>query len=233
MKRTVRRLMADSPMARRMFVRLIPLWQCYVELRAPCVFIHLRKTAGTSISRAIGLIGTSHSSAEEWRAHIGRQRWHSRFKFTVVRHPIDRFASDVLWSTIVRARFGRDYGEVADNSEVSLLNQDFNRRMRGLITESKFVDRMRMYDRLCVDGELVMDFVGRYENLAEDFRRIESRLDGVQPLPVLKKIDASVKDKYTIDHDVFELLTSVFAQDFETFRYDPADTKYPVATRQV
>ena len=233
MKRTIRRLMAGSPTARRVFVRLIPVWERYVELTAPCVFIHLRKTAGTSISRAIGLKGTSHSSAEEWFAHIGPRRWDRRFKFSVVRHPIDRFASDVLWSVIVRTRFGKDYGEVVDDSELSLLNQDFNRRMRGLIERGTFVERMRMYDRLCVAGEMGMDFVGRYENLAEDFQRIESRLHGVQPLPVLKKIDASVKDKYTIDHDVFELLTSAFARDFETFQYDPADTKYPVGKRQV
>jgi hypothetical protein len=56
------------------------------------VFIHINKTAGSSIEAALGL-QLSHFSAREVIASIGEETWKNVFKFTVVRNPWDKVVS--------------------------------------------------------------------------------------------------------------------------------------------
>jgi len=54
----------------------------------PFIFIHINKTAGTSIGRAIGLPVKHHLMATEVIERIGTDVWNEAFKFTVVREAV-------------------------------------------------------------------------------------------------------------------------------------------------
>lgn len=68
--------------------------QIYPSLKA--IFVHVPKTAGTSIERAL-LLGEKrvvggHTTARGYRATF-KEEFKSYFKFSLVRDPVDRFAS--------------------------------------------------------------------------------------------------------------------------------------------
>jgi hypothetical protein len=90
--------------------------------------------------------------------------WNSYFKFCFVRNPYERLVSDYLWlkPNWKRPRTFRDFLENA------------------IVAESTFL----------IEGAIALDFVGRYERLAQDFSIVCSRL-GIEfnsdEFPIVKR----------------------------------------------
>lgn len=130
------------------------------------VFIHIPKNAGTSVLRALGLT-PEHKKAVGARGVIGEQRWERKFKFAFVRNPWDRAVSSFHY-----ARFG-------DSRFVSLSFSEW--------LHLAFVERHPLYfdiphtfitqfDWICDrQDKVIIDFVGRFENIQQDFAVICKR----------------------------------------------------------
>ena len=56
------------------------------------VFIHINKTAGMSVGKALGL-KKQHLTAGEYKNSLGIRRWNKSFKFIIVRNPWDKVVS--------------------------------------------------------------------------------------------------------------------------------------------
>ena len=56
----------------------------------PFIFIHINKTAGTSIGRAVGLPNKLHLTAREIIDRVGEEAWRKAYKFAFVRNPLSR-----------------------------------------------------------------------------------------------------------------------------------------------
>jgi hypothetical protein len=57
------------------------------------IFIHINKTGGTSIAKAIGLTVKKHLTAEQVITQIGERAFNDAFVFTVVRNPWSKVVS--------------------------------------------------------------------------------------------------------------------------------------------
>lgn len=210
-----------------------PLWTRYVEYTAPCVFVHIPKTAGTSISQAIGMHGISHSTATEWHSHLGIDRFNRRFKFSVVRHPVDRLVSSSLWvySLLNKTEgdFGRSYTEETRlKASSEQLNRWLNQNLRSILNDDQRLVRARILPRLMVNGELALDYIGKLEELELVLGHVGEHVPIRRSLPRLKRISTITKDKIVIDHDVVELIATRLQDEFEAFGYNPYETSFKV-----
>jgi hypothetical protein len=68
------------------------------------------------------------------------------------------------------------------------------------------------------NGELLMDFVGRYENLQDDFNSLRAKLGITQTLPHLNKSNHRDYRSYYNDHTQ-QLVAEHFKADIELFGY--------------
>ncbi|MGH9163192.1 MAG: sulfotransferase family 2 domain-containing protein [Vicinamibacteraceae bacterium] len=177
------------------------------------VFIHINKTAGSSIERALDL-RFEHRTAFEKRAELGEWRWNRAFRFSFVRNPWDRVASHYFY------RVKRNVTGLADNpipfpAWVHLAYEEHDPR---------YFNRPRMFmpqaDWLCDrDGKLLVNHVGRFESLAVDFAEVCRTLNLTATLPHLKR-SANRDYRRLYDAGARSIVSQVFARDIEMFGYD-------------
>lgn len=141
------------------------------------IFIHIPRTGGSSINFALSKIcdkddiirrdDTRHNTAMQIKAEVGDATWNSCFKFAFVRNPWEAVLSEYFYILKRAKPKGRkEYEKYTD----------FNH----YLTSSK--GKLILFHSMCdyiVDknGKIAVDFVGRFENLEEDFKQILQKID--------------------------------------------------------
>jgi hypothetical protein len=209
-----------------------------VSHRHQAVFIHIPRSAGTSINVALGICTEAnksdnayrpkqlfgfdgkhfaqHLTAREVRDRVGRVTFDTYFRFAIVRDPYTRLVSAFYQGF---ARQGRDRTDIEGFRTFvrSRLSEQFHRpldqdRHRHLKAQTTFV--------LDADGALMVDFIGRHENLAADMQAITDRLGLTLDLP---RLNASHDFNYEahFDEETRDAVRSLYRDDFERFSYQP------------
>jgi hypothetical protein len=219
---------ADATSSRR-----VPVWRLRLaDLRGRgiyagvpdehrCIFVHIPKTAGSSISEGLFGIPSRHVTYEEY-LRANPRKFRSYFKFAFVRNPWDRLVSTYFFlkkdgmNELDRA-WAREYLSPYGDFD------DFVKRgLRRIEIQSWVHFRPQCEFIAAQDGTLMVDFVGRFERLHEDFAVVSNKLG----LPV------NLRHTNSGEHGRFESLYSaataeivgdVYARDIETFGYrEPA-----------
>jgi chondroitin 4-sulfotransferase 11 len=190
------------------------------------IFIHIPKTAGMSITRALkqaapdalnrlpGVAGgpqpQRHLFAVELRRQIGEKRWPSYFSFAFVRNPWARLVS---WYNMCLERpTNRFMLYVKENArtfdDFLLLSDDLAQRTR-LNQVDYVIDEA---------GNQIVDFIGRYETISQDFTKICAKL-AIRPL--LPHINATSRVDYRQYYTPTSqrLVAERFRPDIERFDY--------------
>ena len=201
------------------------------------LFIHVPKTGGSSISRALaecvhrpedhwvnrtlGRVGIHvnlygpervrryrfHSTARVLRRHLSEETFESSFKFAFVRNPWDRMVSS--YHFVAGCATHHRHRQVARG-------MNFKDYLRYEVARGKMSQAAMLTDR---SGRLLVDFVGRFERLAEDFHRVCQHLG----LPCqLGHHNRSRHRDYReyYDRESIELVRRHFGDEIDLFGYD-------------
>jgi hypothetical protein len=178
----------------------------------PFVFIHINKTGGSSIEKALG-IGQDHSTALEKYRQLGAAAWDRKYTFAMVRNPWDKVVSHYHY----RVRTNQTgLGDRPIPFEEWLQRCYVDR-------DPRYYDQPRMFmpqRQWLVDEEdqLLVEFIGRFETLREDFAEvcrhlsIDAELGHAKPSP-----RGCYRDYYSPQSEA--LVAGVFAADLELFGY--------------
>ena len=158
----------------------------------------------------------AHIPANRVRKKIGQELWDSTFTFTLVRNPWDRVFS-IYWY----ARKAGDFPESFSFRECVLQYRSPRYLQRPSVhsvypyyysASEYLVDRQ---------GELLVNFVGRYENRAADLAYIGNKI-GHPTLGNLAIQQAAPHVHYSrhYDDEMIEIVRTVFWVDIERFGYE-------------
>ena len=184
-----------------------------------CIFVHITKTAGTSISKSLFGYLPYHYTATDYRVIYGRRTFNQYFKFAFVRNPWDRLYSayrylkaggwnkkDQLWAKTNLATF--------DNFNSFVKQWLCNENIRN------HIHFRPQYHFICdTKGRLLIDYLGYFETINNDFDKISKKL----------KIDASIgrhnanpgeSYREVYDDESRDIVARVYSTDIELFGYE-------------
>lgn len=216
---------ADSKLPERVKSAVIrtfwPIPYNDLEREEEVIFIHIPKCAGTAVGKALGFPRDGHDRAI-WYKLYDKYTFEKSFKFTIVRNP---------WDRIVSAYFHLKQGGghkttqkwVDENlSEYStfrsfVLSLKKDRVRKRITSWTHFVPQ---YKWITDSNEnIIVDFVGRVENIKDDFSKISKKIgrEGV-----LEKRNTSEHDRFKkyYDEEMKRVVKKVYEKDIEYLGYE-------------
>jgi hypothetical protein len=184
-----------------------------------CIFVHIPKCAGVSVARSLfGNLGGGHETISHYRLVFGAREFDRYFKFSIVRNPWDRLVSAYLFLK----RGGMNPADRAW-AEANLSEYgDFGSFVRGWLTHGNALTyhhfRPQVHYLLDSDGRMPFDFVGSFETLAEDYRRIAARLGTDGPLAEQNR-GAPRDHRAFYDEETVAIVGRVYADDAARLGY--------------
>lgn len=197
-----------------------------LSLQKRFLFVHIPKTAGNSIQTILrdysedqfvalrkeqdgierfGLRNPKynikkHSTLGEYRDALGNEQFRSLYKFTCVRNPWDRMVSYYFTPT--------QSPEIWDR-----------KKFRRIISKAVSVADYLRLDQDEQDSFANVDYIMRFENLADDFRTVCGTL-GISP-GALPRYNRSSREHYSkyYDDELREVVRARFAVEIERFGY--------------
>ncbi len=139
---------------------------------------------------------------------VSREQYQNYFKFSVVRNPYSRAYS--WYRAVMRDNIMmQDHGLIAPIGFEEFLTRFLDRK--GLM-------RPATWFLNSFGGKLQLDFVGKFENLSEDFDSISNRLGLDIELP--HKLKGAAQDwRAGYDDKTTKIVRNYYKEDFETFGY--------------
>lgn len=196
---------------------LLSPYRAWWNLRTPgYVFVHINKTAGTSITKALD-IPFGHYTARDKIFQLGRSGWDRRISFAVVRNPWDKVVSHYHYRLITN-KTGLATHPIPFPDWVRRVYRDRDPRY---LNKPKFF--MPQLDWMkSAEGEVVVNEVLRFESLSDDFDRLCQKIGREARLPHVKK-SSRIDFRTYYDDDAAALIGQAFAPDLEAFgyRFDP------------
>lgn len=177
------------------------------------IFVHINKTGGSSIEKALAL-PFEHRTALELIDQIGRTKWDRKFTFSVVRNPWDKVVSHYHYR-VQTNQTGLGDNPIGFRKWVKLSYRDRNDFYHN--DEKMFMPQYKWITD--EHGKLIVKKVLYFENLNEGFSEVCSELNLNIELPHVK---ASKRGNYRqyYDDETKEIIRQWFKTDLELFEFE-------------
>ena len=187
-----------------------------------CIFIHIPRTAGTSIEMSIRSDWTFYKFQDEKHIlastakHLYSNYWNDYFKFSFVRNPWDRMLS--------MSKHGEFYGSVVEDGKINVNeymqrfpNVEIDHRSKSKDENIKPIENAVYLNILNEE----LDYIGRFENLQEDFNKVCSIINCKTKL-LHKQVNNKKHKHYTeyYDDETRQIVAEIYAKDIELFGYE-------------
>lgn len=192
-------------------------------------FIHIQKTAGSSITKVLSTIpGSTFMSAQHsFITYLNDPNKY--FKFAFVRNPWDRLYSwyNMMISkgkhndfSIYLLNNSKNFSQFLDCTEI-IQEKQFDRSKDVNFKDPYYKSiSFNQLDYISnKDGKMIADFVGKFENLNEDFKKLTTMIDIPDVrLPHINRFNHDDYRKYYTGKDI-EKVAKMYERDIKYFGY--------------
>jgi len=196
-----------------------PEWQmefvrasALVSDRYKFIFIHIAKTAGQSMVRGVFMDKIEDAvNSPGLDAPINSEKWADYFKFTFVRNPWDRMVSAYNYH-IPGVKKGESFADFVRNYAWDEEGDPYNKHWLDQYLHVEGVN----------DGKGWIDFVGRFENLEEDWNKACKVIGTEWKLPHRNVNHANPRNKHYTDYyddDSKKIVEEAYQRDLELYGY--------------
>ncbi len=187
-----------------------------------CIFVHIPKCAGVSIAQSLfGNRGGGHKTIIQYQLIFSSLEFNTYFKFTIVRNPWDRLVSAF---TFLKQGGLTENDRVWANNNVNCF-PDFHSfvinwvNLRNIYTYYHFVPQHEFLLEPKTK-KLSVDFVGKFETLEYDYKKICERLNISASLSKQNKtMDRFDEYRNYYDDQTKNIVANVYQRDIELFGY--------------
>lgn len=206
------------------------------------IFFHVAKVAGTSIREALKdysrdpdkfkiarppkMLGDKpnplyemwfnsfwHAKAREAKKHLPLEVYRDFYKFAFVRNPWDWQVS--MYNFMIKEKIYEDKRSWVTFEEyldwVAVTKKPYPMGTPKL-QKDNITDK---------DGKVIVDFIGRYENLSQDFQSVCNRLHIQANLPHVNRSSQTKRDYRTYYNEQTQrIVADIFQEDIQLFGYD-------------
>lgn len=190
--------------------------------RTQSVFVHIPKTAGISVGQSLygDDLKWGHHTAQEIKEIFGSQKFDEYFKFAFVRNPWARLHS--AYHFLQAGGINRVDKEYADNvlSKYSCFEHfvleglDDQKVKKGI----HFLPQCAYLED--AQGRSLVDFVGRLENISEDFTVICNKLGKRCSLKFINRNQSKLGYCSAYSSEMRDKVSEVYARDVNKLQYD-------------
>ncbi len=189
-----------------------------------CIFIHIPKTAGTSIEmflregglNDLEMVGVRKGRSLQHLLGIYLKKnlkfWNDYYRFSIVRNPYDRFLSDYYWCRIPGV--GYKGGQTIDQFLDYVIDVVTNNKFYTNIFHDHFIPQHLF---IIWKDRLLVHHVFKYENLdyVVDFLKRKLRIKGNLP-----HTQQTGEKPYQLTDEHKEKIYALYYIDFKRFGYD-------------
>jgi len=192
--------------------------QIYNNLK--CIFVHVPKTAGTSIENCIRDINDKnqviggHSTSDSLLKHKKRE-FSNYFTFSIVRNPWDRLLSAYLYMH----KMGTC--SILGNEPIKE-HKTFESFVMNYINEINIHENMHLkpqYIFLCINDKVAVDYWGKYEHLNNEWEIISKKMNVTVKLPWLNKSNDKNEYKSYYTNEMKSKVEKLYIKDIQLFKY--------------
>ena len=193
------------------------------------IFVHIPKTAGTSISNCLNTVARGkvergclrcdwdhHTTARQFKHRLGYKQYNDSFTFSFVRNPWDWMYS---W-------YNMHNWQKHQPIEFKYWLMEYNHLMANTHLEGEEIvpsQKRGQMDWLTDEkGDIIVDYIGRFENLNNDFEFIRKKLNIKVELPKLNTRKGVSHKSYreAYDNEMIDFVYKYCKKDIEEFGYE-------------
>ena len=204
-----------------------------IDHKNEIIFIHIPRTGGTSIEKA--LIGedfwnidprnkhaTCHSAKEVYRDY-----WDNYFKFSFIRNPWDRHVSMMKYEEHFYGKQDTLGHKILDIDKLERYTARYGKPPNTIEFDYRFVDKKFFEKFDMISGAVYsnyigseMDFIGRFENLQNDFNFLTKKLDlESRDLPITNVSNNRTHYSNYYNEESRDLVKSMYNFDINKYKY--------------